>query len=195
MSTWSLVQAALFLAGSAALVYVSRKPLRAPGSHGFFRFFAWEAILALALLNLPVWFHQPLRPAQLVSWALLLFSIYPVVAGVRLLRAVGRPGARAPAAETDRVAEANYAFENTSQLVRTGIYRFIRHPLYASLLYLTWGVYCKRPGSVTAFGLSAFASLFLWLTARADEAECLRVFGREYADYMRSTRMFVPWVF
>ena len=37
----------LFLAGSAAIVWLSRKPLRKPGSHGFYRFFAWEAILGL----------------------------------------------------------------------------------------------------------------------------------------------------
>jgi hypothetical protein len=36
---------------SVWLGYVSRKSLRVPGSHGFYRFFAWEIILALFLLN------------------------------------------------------------------------------------------------------------------------------------------------
>ena len=189
-----MLQAALFVAGSAALVYVSRKPLLAPGAHGFYRFFAWEAILALILWNLPVWFHDPFRPVQLASWVLLVLSIYPVVAGVRLLRGVGRAGARPSVPGTDRIADANYAFENTSQLVRVGIYRFIRHPLYASLLYLAWGVYLKRPASLPGLGLVVAASACLWLTARADEEECKRVFGSDYADYMRQTRMFVPYV-
>ncbi len=37
----------LLLAGTALVVWLSRKPLRKPGSHGFYRFFAWEAILGL----------------------------------------------------------------------------------------------------------------------------------------------------
>ncbi len=194
MSSWPIVQGGLFLAGSAALIWVSRKPLRAPGSHGFYRFFAWEAILALAAWNLPVWFHDPFRPVQIASWVLLVSSIYPVVEGVRLLRRVGKPGA--PRAAGDgKMDEANYAFENTAELVRVGIYRFIRHPLYASLLYLAWGIYLKRPASIVCVGLVGVASACLWLTARADEEECRRVFGGAYADYMRGTRMFVPYVF
>ena len=195
MSTWPVVQAVLFGGGSVPLLYLSRKPLLAPGAHGFYRFFAWEAILALAVWNLPVWFRDPFRPAQLASWVLLVLSIYPVVAGVRLLRAVGKAGARAPARAADRSAQANFAFENTSQLVRVGIYRFIRHPLYASLLYLAWGIYLKRPTSPPAVALVGVASASLWLTARADERECRRVFGGEYDDYMRTTRMFVPYLF
>jgi hypothetical protein len=42
----------VFIAGSAVIVYVSRANLRAPRSHGFCRFFAWETILALTVLTL-----------------------------------------------------------------------------------------------------------------------------------------------
>jgi pimeloyl-ACP methyl ester carboxylesterase len=38
----------VFIAGSA-VVYVSRASLLAPRSHGFYRFFAWEMILALPI--------------------------------------------------------------------------------------------------------------------------------------------------
>jgi protein-S-isoprenylcysteine O-methyltransferase Ste14 len=31
-------------------------------------------------------------------------------------------------------------------------------------------------------------------TARADEAECVRYFGQPYREYMKRTRMFVPWL-
>ena len=34
-----------FIIGTATLVWLSRKSLRSPGQHGFYRFFAWEAIL------------------------------------------------------------------------------------------------------------------------------------------------------
>ncbi len=195
MHFWPLLQATLLVGGTGALAWISWRPLLVPGSHGFYRFFAWEAILALTVLDLPVWFHDPLSPAQLASWALLIGSAFLVIHAVRLLGAAGRSGTRAPASvDADATARANYTFENTSRLVQVGAYRFIRHPMYASLLYLAWGVYLKRPASVWGVGLVLAASLCLWLTARADERECQREFGREYADYMNRTRMFIPFV-
>ena len=50
----------IFAVGSAGIIYISRASLRAPRSHGFYRFFAWELILALFLLNVDVWFQAPL---------------------------------------------------------------------------------------------------------------------------------------
>ncbi len=194
MRGWPLFQATLFLLASAYILYLSRRPLSEPGSHGFWRFFAWEAIALLAVLNLPVWFHAPFSPAQLASWILLVGSIYPVVAALRLLGRVGHAPAAAGASPPVRADPANYAFENTSQLVRVGIYRYIRHPMYASLLYLAWGVYLKRPASLAGIVLVLAASAFLWLTARADEEECQRRFGSEYTEYMGQTRRFIPFV-
>jgi hypothetical protein len=194
MGHWPAVQATVFLAGSAPLVWVSRRPLRAPGSHGFYRFFAWEAILALCALNLPVWFRHPFSLAQLASWLLLTGSAFLVLHAARLFQRVGRPGTRPRPADPGDAAAANYEFENTSRLVQVGAYRFIRHPMYASLLYLGWGVYLKQPGSWLGQGLALATSLCLWLTARADERESLRVFGSEYVEYMQRTRRFVPFV-
>ncbi len=193
LQLFSIIQAALFVGGSIALVTISRKPLRDPRSHGFYRFFAWEAILALVVLNLPVWFHDPFSPAQIISWLLLVGAAFLVLHGVYLLRVVGNPGARKQSAPGG--AESNYAFENTAHLVRVGAYRYIRHPLYASLLYLAWGIYLKQPASLPGIVLVLAATVFLWLTARADEAECRSFFGEEYREYMKQTRMFVPFIF
>jgi len=173
---------------SAGLVYVSRASLRAPRSHGFYRFFAWEFIAALFILNIDVWFLDPFSWHQLVSWFLLIVCLVPLVLGIRSLRAQGKPA-------VNRDAEPQLlAFEKTSALVTTGIYRHIRHPLYSSLLLLTWGIFFKAPswpGALLAF----MATLFLVATARADEAECIRFFGPSYQAYMERTRMFVPFVF
>lgn len=56
------------------------------------------------------------------------------------------------------------------------------------------GIYFKRPGSLPALGLGLAASVALWLTARADEQECQRVFGDEYREYMKETRRFIAYV-
>ncbi len=177
-----------FLVSSAGLIYISRASLRVPRSHGFYRFFAWEFIVALLLLNIEVWFQTPFAWYQLISWFLLLVCLVPLAFGVRSLASHGKPVAQ-------REAEPHLlAFEKTSSLVTSGIYHYIRHPLYSSLLFLTWGIFFKAltwPGLLLALA----ATLFLIATARADEAECLRFFGPPYQAYMKHSKRFVPFLF
>ncbi|MBL8430685.1 MAG: isoprenylcysteine carboxylmethyltransferase family protein [Dechloromonas sp.] len=177
----------LFLAGSAIVVWWSRKPLRQPGSHGFWRFFAWEAILGLIVLNHDIWGDDPYSPHQFASWLLMLTSIALVVAGVQGLKSEGAAGAQ-------RQDDSFYEFEKTTQLVRHGVFAYIRHPMYASLLALAWGAFCQDP-SLAGAGLGGVATLALWLTARSDERECLAYFGDSYAEYMQQTRRFIPYLF
>jgi len=176
----------LFVIATAGISYVSRASLRAPGAHGFYRFFAWEAVLALFLLNVRRWFVDPFSPRQIVSWLLLFGSLYLVIAGVILLRQRGK----ATAARDDAPL---YEFEKTTVLVTDGLYRYIRHPLYSSLLFLGWGIFFKAP-SWLAWLLVLAASAFLFATARVEEGENIRYFGDVYRAYMQRSKMFVPFV-
>jgi protein-S-isoprenylcysteine O-methyltransferase Ste14 len=187
MDTLTIVKLLCLLLGTGGLVYVSRASLVAPRSHGFYRFFAWEAILGLALLNLEVWFRDPFSRHQLISWPLLVISAFLVIVGVRLLKQRGEPDA-----QRDDVPLV--AFEKTTTLVTTGAYRYIRHPLYSSLLFLAWGIFFKAPSWPGGL-LALAATLFLIATVRVEEAENLRFFGEAYQEYMRRTRMFVPFLF
>jgi protein-S-isoprenylcysteine O-methyltransferase Ste14 len=85
-------------------------------------------------------------------------------------------------------------FERTTVLVTSGIYRFIRHPLYSSLVLLNWGVFFKEP-SLPGILLAGIATFFLIMTSKADEHECLQIFGREYQDYMKTTKRFIPLIY
>jgi len=182
-----IYQIIAFLGLSVALLYISRSSLRAPRSHGFYRFFAWEFILAIIILNIDVWFADPWSWHQIISWALLVVSLVPLAFGIRSLVRRGKPAQQ-------REGEPQLlAFEKTSALVTTGIYRYIRHPMYSSLLLLIWGGFFKAPGWLGG-GLALAATVFLVATARADEAECLRFFGQSYADYMKRTKRFLPFV-
>ena len=49
------VDLALLATGTLVLIWLSRKSLRHPGRHGFYRFFVWEAILGLIVLNRYPW--------------------------------------------------------------------------------------------------------------------------------------------
>jgi protein-S-isoprenylcysteine O-methyltransferase Ste14 len=177
----------LFVAGSAVIAWLSRKALRHPGSHGFYRFFGWEGILTLVVMNRSAWGMDPFSIHQLMSWPLLIGSVVLVVAGFVALARLGR-------ATGERAGGALYEWEKTTALVTTGIFGHIRHPMYASLLALTWGAFLQAPSWAGA-AVALPASLFLLLTALADERECLTYFGTAYAEYMRRTRRFIPGVF
>jgi protein-S-isoprenylcysteine O-methyltransferase Ste14 len=100
------------------------------------------------------------------------------VHGFYLLRVVGRPKG---------------GIEDTSVLVRRGAYRYIRHPLYSSLLLFAWGTFLKDPSLLSIF-LAVVASAFLVATARIEEVENIRKFGDDYVTYMRETKMFIPFL-
>lgn len=178
----------LLITGNAVLLFVSRKSLQSPLSHGFSRFFAWEVILLLFLLNVTTWFVRPFALHQIISWVLLLFSIVPVSCGILLLNRYGKP--TAVRKEDDKLM----GFEKTTMLVTEGIYRYIRHPLYSSLILLAWGIFFKSP-SWAGGSLAITASGFLYLTAIRDERECLEFFGEEYARYIEHTKRFIPFIF
>ncbi|MFQ6613305.1 MAG: methyltransferase family protein [Fidelibacterota bacterium] len=177
----------VFIILSGGLTWVSWPALLRVGSHGFYRFFAWEAIAALALTNLTFWFSNPFRIHQIISWFLLLLSILLAVHGFQLLRKVGKH-------DRNRSDPTLKTFEKTAELVTEGAYRYIRHPLYGSLLYLTWGVFFKHPSSVGAV-MAVSATLFLTLTAKTEERENLRFFGTAYREYMQNTKLFIPFIY
>lgn len=180
------IKLGLFVVLSALLFAVSRRSLRVAGSHGFYRFFAGEAILGLILINSEAWFADPFSPLHVLSWILLFASLALAIPGFVELRNAGKPDGR-------RQDDALFDFEKTSALVATGLYRYIRHPLYGSLLIFAWGVFFKEITWVTVL-LVAAATVCLVATAKADEKECVRHFGPAYDEYKERTKMFVPWI-
>jgi protein-S-isoprenylcysteine O-methyltransferase Ste14 len=146
--------------------------------HGIARFFAFESITILLIMNLKGWFKDPFSFHQILSWIFLIASIYPGIAGYLLLKNMGK-------------SEKN--FENTTVLVKSGIFKYIRHPLYCSLLLLGTGIMFKNPGTMQIiFGCINIAALYF--TAKIEEKEMISRFGNPYIEYLKETRMFIPFV-
>jgi protein-S-isoprenylcysteine O-methyltransferase Ste14 len=173
-----MIKLILFVGGSIVIIGYSWKSFTNLRSHGFPRFFAFEAILGLILINIDYWFNQLFTFLHILSWLCLIASGYLVYQGSLLLRSIGKP-------------QGN--FENTTHLVKAGVYRYIRHPLYSSLLFLSWGVYLKEINLKTTI-LLLVATVALIVTARFEESENLNKFGQEYTDYINETRMFIPYL-
>jgi protein-S-isoprenylcysteine O-methyltransferase Ste14 len=147
--------------------------------HGITRFFAFESIFVLLLLNYRGWFHDPFSLHQIISWILLFGSIYPGLAGYLLLKRKGK---------------SEQSFENTTELVKAGIYGYIRHPLYCSLLLLGTGIVFKNTGNLQ-LAAGAINLVALYFTSRIEEKEMISRFGDSYKQYMHETKMFIPRVF
>lgn len=175
-----------FFAGTGFLSYVSRASLHAPKSHGFYRFFAWELMLVLVVLNMDGWYSAPLTSDQVICGILMATSLLLVIISYDSLRQHGKQ-------DDSRNDAPLLQFEKTTELVTRGIYRFIRHPMYASLIFLDWGLFFKRMSWLSG-GIALVACAFLLLAALAEERENVRFFGQRYADYMKRTKRFLPFV-
>ncbi|MEA3466766.1 MAG: isoprenylcysteine carboxylmethyltransferase family protein [Thermodesulfobacteriota bacterium] len=165
---------------------VSWRSLQNPGTHGFYRFFVFEGILLLVLLNQPHWFVDPFSTQHTLSWCLLLISVSFISQSLWMLKKLGGHSERKDMPE-------NHAFENTVNVVKEGVYRYVRHPMYSSLLFLAWGAFLKRISLVT-LSLVIGISIFLFVAALVEENENVRFFGDSYREYMKQSKLFIPWL-
>lgn len=147
--------------------------------HGIPRFFSLLSIFVLFLLNYRMWFRNDFSWNQLLSWILLITSAYPGIAGFLTLKKKGK---------------AADSFENTTILVRTGVYKYVRHPLYCSLLLIGTGIMISLP-AIPQIILGIANALALYLTAVIEEKEMISRFGDQYSEYMKDTKMFIPFIF
>jgi protein-S-isoprenylcysteine O-methyltransferase Ste14 len=187
MTSNVVIKLALFFLLSVGLIYISRSSLRPPLTHGFPRFIAWEAILALFLLNVLSWFRDPFSSTQIFSWLFLVISLMLIIYGVWTLRVIGKP-------DSSRDGEALLGIEKTTTLVTAGIYHYIRHPFYSSLLFLAWGVFLKAlswPGII----LMIVVYVCLEFTAIIEEREDIIFFGPAYREYIKETKKFIPFLY
>jgi protein-S-isoprenylcysteine O-methyltransferase Ste14 len=108
----------------------------------------------------------------------MILSIYVLAAGYILLKRKGK---------------STINFENTSVLVKSGIYKYIRHPLYLSIFLLGTGIMLKDPAPFQIV-LGIINLIAVYITARIEENEMKAKFGDEYRSYMNETKMFIPYI-
>lgn len=182
----TLPQFLLWCLATLALGFISRRSLRNPRCHGFFRFFAFSTIAAVLIPNIVHWQRDLFAPHQLASWCLLFASLALVISGLYLLRTRG--------GQRSQPVSEHFHFESTERLVQTGIFQLVRHPMYSALILLSWGAWLKH---TTWLGLSlcVISTLLLWRAAKVEERENLAFFGDAYRRYSKTTKHFIPYLF
>ena len=97
-----------------------------------------------------------------------------------------------------RVAFGRRSFHATASpteggLVTTGPYRYVRHPIYAAALFITWaGVFGNLSLVNAAFGLLTLAGAIARIHC---EETLVRVRYPEYDGYAKKTSRLMPFVF
>ena len=137
-------------------------------------------VLSVAVVVLGPAFHgQWHHPAGIVVGAALFLAGGALgIAGVRALGANRSPYPQ-PLAQ--------------AQLVRTGVYRWVRHPLYGSLVLASLGWALLWQSGAALLVTPLLAAVLLAKSRR--EETWLRQKFPEYASYAASTRRLIPWVF
>ena len=66
--------------------------------------------------------------------------------------------------------------------------------LYSSLIFLTWGIFFKNL-TLELFIITLLSMVMFYITAIFDEKECIVYFGDKYKEYMKRSKMFIPYIF
>lgn len=88
---------------------------------------------------------------------------------------------------------SDVTFKQGHELVRTGPYRFVRHPIYTGLLVMCLGsaieigrLHCLLSIAVVGFGF--------WIKLKQEERLMRRHFPNEYPAYQKQVKALVPFV-
>ncbi len=79
------------------------------------------------------------------------------------------------------------------QLVTTGMYQFLRHPIYAGWILVALGWALLR-GSRLGVGVALAGGIFYDLKSREEEKWLAAPYA-EYAAYQRQVKRFIPWIY
>ncbi len=79
--------------------------------------------------------------------------------------------------------------EEKSNLVITGFYRFVRHPLYTFGLSILW---LSPSVTVNAFVIDVSLTIYILIGIGFEERKLQHEFGQKYAEYKATTPMLVP---
>ena len=133
-----------------------------------------------ALIGFPARLDRPFIPA--VAW----LGLVPLCAALWLFRRSH--------VDLGRNWSISLQIREKHVLVKTGVYRLIRHPMYTSFLLLGVAQMLLLSNWLAdASGLLG-AGVFFAFRVRREERLMLECFGDDYRVYMAHTKRFIPWI-
>ncbi len=150
----------------------------------------WFGIMSVPLITYLAFFFQ--NPGILVSDFAFLFNsyeIYIIILGFMFY-----------------IASLIYQLTHRKQLIRTGPYRYVRHPQYIALIIITFGmtliVYKTSPIVNFDLGIDVYAFMFLiWtgevlayiILAKIEDYALKAKYGDKFLDYANNVSFMIPF--
>jgi len=84
---------------------------------------------------------------------------------------------------------------NNHKLITSGFYKYIRHPSYLgqSLIFLGSGIAFSNWGSILFLFLPNFIAALYRISI--EEKVLIEYFSVEYQDYIKRTKLLIPWIY
>lgn len=84
--------------------------------------------------------------------------------------------------------------DKTSKLINSGVYNYVRHPLYTGILFLLLGL-CFLFLSPLIFTFAFVSIFYLPIGIFLEEKKLISEFGQQYVDYKKKVKMLIPFIF
>lgn len=81
-----------------------------------------------------------------------------------------------------------------AKLVTSGVYRYVRHPLYTAMLLLFPGVLLYCP-TWSVLLLTVLAIIYIEIGSRLEEKKLIQVFGEDYIRYQQQVKRYFPFIY
>ena len=131
------------------------------------------SISAFTLLLIP--------QSMVVNGVIIVFAVTGLIVAVLARRTLAGNWSRA------------VAFKEDHELITTGLYHYVRHPIYTGILLmiLATALYVGTPSAGIGFVIIV---LGLWFKLRAEEELLTKHFPKEYSAYKDRTKALIPYV-
>ncbi len=158
------------------------------------RNFRWKWIVAIILFAIiinsgvrlfsisfsPI-FSQLFFPSYTVEFIGSFFAVVGVIGAVWARTTLGRNWS------------GYVTYKKDHELVTNGPYRWVRHPIYSSLLLMLIGTFIYDPTLVVIIIFPVYFGIFFW-RIRKEEEIMINLFGNKYRNYMKRTKRLIPFV-
>ena len=188
-----LVSWAAFLLVWGISAFFVKQDVRGGGWQRFWVFWvlrlAAAAIIIFAAVRLgrrasfpaAVFFSHPLfTPTLILGWAGALLTAIGIGFAIWARVNLGRNWSSRP------------AMKEHHELVTTGPYAYVRHPIYTGILLAALGTAIMS--SIFGIGMLIFISIFFALRINKEEKIMLELFPEQYPEYQKRTKRLVPFV-
>jgi methanethiol S-methyltransferase len=83
---------------------------------------------------------------------------------------------------------------SSNRLIKNGLYRYVRHPLYFGTIIMFLGLFLAQP-TLLILELCVLVIIYLIIGSKLEENKLIDQFGSEYLEYRKEVKGLVPFLF